>query len=91
MPAVPTFPARMAEAGYFTAVNGKWHLGNSPESLGFQWADVFEGNGAWYNRAVREQGRRRRVAPFIERCTTNRPPRSSFPVPSAPSGPAATN
>lgn len=72
MPDVPTFPALMAEAGYLTAVNGKWHLGNRPEDVGFQWADTFEANGAWYGRKVVEQGIEKKAEQYIEEWIADR-------------------
>ncbi len=53
---VPTFASTLREAGYFTGVNGKWHVGNSPEELGFDWHSICHANDRWYGRNFHEQG-----------------------------------
>ena len=38
--------------GYLTAVSGKWHLGQHPNNLGFDFHVFFESNGRYYNRKI---------------------------------------
>ncbi|MEM9283620.1 MAG: sulfatase [Verrucomicrobiota bacterium] len=42
-----TFPKLLREAGYQTAVIGKWHLKSTPQ--GFDYFDVLKGQGPYYN------------------------------------------
>mgnify|MGYP006288266841 CR=1 FL=1 len=49
-----TVAHRLKEAGYRTGVVGKWHLGNSPQSLGFDYSPYFRSNGPYYDRKVIE-------------------------------------
>ncbi len=42
-----TFPKIMRQNGYQTAIIGKWHLGTDPQ--GFDYFDVMEGQGEYYN------------------------------------------
>ena len=49
-----TFPKLLREAGYQTAVIGKWHLKSTPQ--GFDYYDVLIGQGPYYNPPMRTQG-----------------------------------
>ncbi len=42
-----TFPKLLQQAGYQTAVIGKWHLASTPQ--GFDYYDVLKGQGPYYN------------------------------------------
>ena len=42
-----TFPPLLRDAGYQTAVIGKWHLGTDP--VGFDYWEVLPGQGSYYN------------------------------------------
>ena len=42
-----TFPKVLQQAGYQTAMIGKWHLGSTP--TGFDYYDVLPGQGSYYN------------------------------------------
>ena len=49
-----TFPKLLREAGYQTAVIGKWHLGSDP--TGFDYSDVLRGQGHYYNTPFSKNG-----------------------------------
>ena len=51
-----SFACELRNAGYQTAVCGKWHLATTPKEAGFDWAVTFHGNGTWYGRAVNRNG-----------------------------------
>lgn len=42
-----SFPSLMQNAGYSTAMIGKWHLGSDP--VGFDYWDILPGQGIYYN------------------------------------------
>lgn len=44
-----TFPKLLQQAGYETAVIGKWHLGEHMAPQGFDYSDVLIGQGPYYN------------------------------------------
>ena len=46
-----TFPQLLQEAGYQTAIVGKWHLKTQP--MGFDYFDVLLGQGPYYNPPMR--------------------------------------
>ena len=46
-PTQTTFPPLLQQAGYQTAVIGKWHLGTDP--VGFDYWEVLPGQGSYYN------------------------------------------
>lgn len=51
-----TFPKLMQQAGYQTAIVGKWHLKSAP--TGFDYWQVLIGQGPYYNPPMLENGRR---------------------------------
>jgi len=53
-----TFPKLLREAGYQTAVIGKWHLQSEP--TGFDYWNILPGQGSYYNPDFIEMGRRYR-------------------------------
>lgn len=50
----PTFPKSLQEAGYETAIIGKWHLNSQP--TGFDYYSVISGLDHYYNVAFKETG-----------------------------------
>ncbi len=46
-PRRPTWPKKLKESGYTTAVFGKWHMKTKPS--GFDHWEVFSGQGSYYN------------------------------------------
>ncbi|MGJ8657075.1 MAG: sulfatase-like hydrolase/transferase [Akkermansiaceae bacterium] len=48
-----TFVNELATAGYRTIHVGKWHLGTSPASAGFQQFASIYGNGDWFRRSIK--------------------------------------
>ncbi len=56
----------LKEAGYHTAMIGKWHLGDSPRELGFEYSHYFTANGPYYDRTVLEDGKEIVAEGFIE-------------------------
>jgi arylsulfatase A-like enzyme len=51
----PTFPKLLHEAGYQTAMIGKWHLNSDPQ--GFDWWSVLIGQGEYYSPDFKENGK----------------------------------
>ena len=61
------FPQLLQDSGYRTAVTGKWHLGNSPQQCGFDFASTCSGNGTWYGRQfTRENGTKIKAKKFVD-------------------------
>jgi arylsulfatase A-like enzyme len=54
-----TFPKLLREAGYRTALIGKWHLGSDPQ--GFDHWDVLPGQGDYYNPVLISAAGQRQV------------------------------
>ena len=61
-----TFAHILQDAGYQTAMVGKWHIKNSPQSCGFDYVTYFMSNGPQWNRKVNERGRTKTALGFIE-------------------------
>ncbi len=49
-----TFPKLLQQAGYYTAITGKWHLKTAP--TGFDYWNVLIGQGKYYNPQMVEMG-----------------------------------
>jgi len=61
--ALPTFPKVLGEAGYQTAVIGKWHLKSDP--TGFDFWSILPGQGEYYNPDFLEMGVRTRRGGYV--------------------------
>ncbi|MGL5020209.1 MAG: sulfatase family protein [Luteolibacter sp.] len=62
--AQPTFPKYLQQAGYQTAVIGKWHLVSNP--TGFDHWEVLPGQGSYYNPDfIQMDGSTRRVEGYV--------------------------
>ena len=53
-----TFPKLLQQAGYQTAVIGKWHLGRHMRPQGFDYSEVLIGQGPYYNPRMLRNGQR---------------------------------
>jgi arylsulfatase A-like enzyme len=58
-----TFPKLLQQAGYETAMIGKWHLKTDP--TGFDYWNVLPGQGAYYNPAMIEMGQRKKYTGYV--------------------------
>lgn len=47
--AQPTWPKMLKQAGYQTAVIGKWHIGHTPKGLDFDFWKILNDQGEYYN------------------------------------------
>ena len=54
-----TLPVLLQEGGYQTAIIGKWHLRTAPQ--GFDYADVLNGQGLYYNPVFIKNGKKKRT------------------------------
>lgn len=61
-----TFAHILKDAGYQTAMVGKWHIKNSPQSCGFDDVTYFMSNGPQWDREVNEHGVTKTAVGFIE-------------------------
>ena len=66
-----TFPKLLQEAGYETALVGKWHLGSLP--TGFDYWEIVPGQGDYYNPDfIRQSGDTVRNAGYLTRIVTDK-------------------
>ncbi len=65
-----TFPKLMQQAGYQTAIVGKWHLKSQP--TGFDHWEVLIGQGNYYNSDFIINGERRRSEGYVTNVITDR-------------------
>ncbi|RHW18579.1 DUF4976 domain-containing protein [Sphingomonas gilva] len=56
-----TWPRALKEAGYQTAVIGKWHIGPTPEGIDFDYWKILDDQGKYYNPDFITAGGRTRV------------------------------
>ncbi|MCF8374178.1 MAG: sulfatase-like hydrolase/transferase [Bacteroidales bacterium] len=64
-----TFPKLLHEAGYQTAMIGKWHLKSDP--TGFDYWNILPGQGQYYNPDFIENGERKRILGYVTDITTD--------------------
>jgi arylsulfatase A-like enzyme len=64
-----TFPKLLQQAGYATAVIGKWHLKSDP--TGFDYWNILPGQGSYYNPDFIEMGRTYRVPGYATTIITD--------------------
>jgi len=64
-----TFPKLLQQAGYETAIVGKWHLKTDP--TGFDYWNILPGQGVYYNPVMIEMGQRRMHAGYVTDIVTN--------------------
>lgn len=64
-----TFPKLLQQAGYQTALIGKWHLGSNP--TGFDYWNIVPGQGDYYNPDFIDNGAKGRVKGYVTDLTTD--------------------
>ena len=64
-----TFPKLMQKAGYATAIIGKWHLKSTPQ--GFDYWDVLQGQGEYYNPVLMKKEGKRTVEGYCTDIVTD--------------------
>lgn len=64
-----TFPKLLKEAGYQTAMIGKWHLESDP--TGFDYWNILPGQGDYYNPDFIEMGVKSRVEGYVTNLVTD--------------------
>lgn len=69
-PTQQTYPKLLQQAGYQTAVIGKWHLGSNP--TGFDFWSVLPGQGTYYNPEFIEMGKRLKTTGYVTDTITDK-------------------
>ncbi len=64
-----TFPKLMQDAGYQTAIVGKWHLKSQPS--GFDYWNILPGQGQYYNPDFIEMGKESRLEGYVTNLITD--------------------
>jgi arylsulfatase A-like enzyme len=64
-----TFPKLLQQAGYQTAMVGKWHLKSEP--TGFDYWNVLPGQGAYYNPDMTENGEKKKYEGYTTNIITD--------------------
>ena len=64
-----TFPKLLQNAGYQTAMVGKWHLKSDP--TGFDYWNILPGQGQYYNPDFIEMGEKKRIDGYVTNITTD--------------------
>ena len=58
-----TLPTLLQQAGYNTAIVGKWHLKSQP--TGFHYSNVLPGQGVYHNPVMIENGKKQKHAGYV--------------------------
>jgi arylsulfatase A-like enzyme len=66
----PTFPKLLRQAGYQTAMIGKWHLVSDP--TGFDYWEILPGQGQYYNPNFIRNGQRLKQEGYVTQIITER-------------------
>ncbi len=64
-----TFPKLLQNAGYQTAMVGKWHLKSDP--TGFDYWNILPGQGQYYNPDFIEMGEKKQIEGYVTNITTD--------------------
>ncbi|MEG0795589.1 MAG: sulfatase [Odoribacter sp.] len=64
-----TFPKLLQQAGYETAIVGKWHLASDP--TGFDYWNILLGQGIYYNPPFNEMGKVKKMEGYATNVTTD--------------------
>lgn len=64
-----TFPKLLQQAGYQTAMIGKWHLHSEP--TGFDYWNILPGQGQYYNPDFIEMGKTKHLDGYVTNITTD--------------------
>jgi len=64
-----TFPKLLQQAGYQTALVGKWHLKSDP--TGFDYWNILPGQGSYYNPDFIEMGQKKRYEGYVTDITND--------------------
>jgi arylsulfatase A-like enzyme len=71
-PAEKTVASYLRSSGYQTAMIGKWHIGQSPQDLGFDYNVYFNGNGEYYGRSINDRGKMVKPAQHCDEYSVDR-------------------
>jgi arylsulfatase A-like enzyme len=69
-PKLTIYPELLQQAGYQTAVVGKWHLNS--EAKGFDYWSVLPGQGVYYNPTFIENGQRKQITGYVTDIITDK-------------------
>ena len=64
-----TFPKLLKQAGYQTAIVGKWHLTSDP--TGFDYWNILIGQGDYYNPYFIDNGEKKQIEGYATNITTD--------------------
>ncbi|MCP5116754.1 MAG: sulfatase-like hydrolase/transferase, partial [bacterium] len=63
-PGLPTFPTLLQKTGYYTALNGKWHMRSAPE--GFDHWSILPGQGKYHDPEMIAGGTRVKMRGYVD-------------------------